>query len=302
MYDDLFLFIKVAKFGSFTKAAKELNIYQSTISRRVISLEEDLGLKLIVRTANHFELTNQGKQLFESLSDQEAVIQNKIFSAFEEKDTMFGELKIMLPQVISLKVITPRLPEFIAKYPRLKLRLHYQNHEINLQKDYIDLAVIFGLPEQPSQKVKLVHRGQLTAFCTPKYIEKYGFLKEIDEIGNHHVVSILRDHGEIINRVNIKDTRTNKISTITLDNRIATNNFMHNLALVDSGEFISASYEAVLHNDYKTGKYIKLLPDYKFDEFDFYMLKRIEDDPRINAFADFVEECFKEHNYSEITP
>jgi DNA-binding transcriptional LysR family regulator len=296
MYDDLFLFIKVAKFGSFTKAAKELNIYQSTISRRIISLEEYLGVKLIVRTANHFELTNQGKQLFESLSDEEAVIQNKMFSSFEKKDDMFGELKIMLPQSISLKIITLKLPEFMAKYPRLKLRLHYKNNDINLQKDYIDLAVIFGLPDQPSQKIKLVHRGQVVVFCTPKYVEKYGFLREIDEISNHNVLSILRDHGEIINRVNIKDTRTNKISTITLDNKIASNSFIHNLALVDSGEFISASYAAVLHDDFKTGKYVKLLPDYKFDELDFYMLKRIEDDPRINAFADFIEECFKEYN------
>lgn len=296
MYDDLFLFIKVAKFGSFSKAAKELNIYQSTISRRISNLEESMGIKLIVRTSSHSELTNQGQLLFDSLADQESILQNIIFSVFEKKDTMFGELKIMLPQIISLKVITPRLPEFIAKYPRLKLRLYYQNHEINLQKDHIDLAVIFGLPDQPSQKVKLIHRSQLTAFCTPAYIEKYGFLSKIDEIKNHNIIAVLRDHGEVINRVNIKDISTNKITTIMLDNKIATNSFMHNLALVDTGEFIAASYEAVLQEDYKTGKYIRLLPDYEFDEFDFYMLKRIEDDPRVNIFANFIEECFKEYN------
>ena len=135
MYDDLFLFIKVAQFGSFTKAAKELGIYQSTISRRILSLEEALGSKLIVRTANHFELSIHGQQLYQNLIGQESLLQSKIFSALQNEDLIFGEIRVMLPHSLPLQVITPKIPEFMAKHPHLKARIYYQNHEINLQKN-----------------------------------------------------------------------------------------------------------------------------------------------------------------------
>lgn len=292
MYDDLFLFIKVAQFGSFTKAAKELGIYQSTISRRILSLEESLGSKLIVRTANHFELSIQGQQLYQNLVGQELLLQSKIFSALQNEDSVFGEIKVMLPQSLPLQIITPKIPEFMAKYPHLKTRIYYQNHEINLQKDYIDLALVYGLPEQQAQRVKLVHRAEIVAVCTPEYIAQYGHLTDPADIDNHQIIIVLRDHGEIINRANIINNKTQQITTISVNHTLATNNFMHNLELVETGKFIATFYATAIDKALKAGKYIRVLPDYSFEKLDFYMLKRVNDDPKINAFADFLEECF----------
>jgi len=296
MYDDLFLFIKVAHIGSFTKAAKELNIYQSTISRRIVSLEQSLGIKLIVRTANHFELTAQGQQLFESLNGQEASIQNKIYSALENREQVFGELKVMLPRTLTLKIITPRLPEFMNRYPKLKLRILHQNHEINLQKDNFDFAIVWNLPDQQAQKVKLIHRANIVSFCTPQYVEKYGLLNDIKDINKHNILVLLRDHGEIFNRISLHHTKTNQSDTITINSRIFTNSYAHNIELVNTGEYISTAFDSLVKKDIANGRYIKVLQDYTFDTFDFYMLKRVEDDYRINIFADFIEECFKDFN------
>lgn len=291
MYDDLFLFIKVAQFGSFTKAAKELGIYQSTISRRILSLEESLGSKLIIRTANHFELSKQGQQLYQNLMGQESLIQSKIFSALKNEDLIFGEIRVMLPHALPLHIITPKIPEFLAKHPHLKARIYYQNHEINLQKDYIDLAVVYGLPEQQAQRVKLIHRAELVAVCTPEYIEQYGYLTDPDEINRHQVIVVLRDHGEIISRANVINNKTQQITTINVNYTLATNNFVHNLELVDTGKFIAVFYASNVSSALKSGKYVRVLPDYSFDKLDFYMLKRVPDDPKINAFANFIEEC-----------
>jgi DNA-binding transcriptional LysR family regulator len=291
MYDDLFLFIKVAQFGSFTKAAKELGIYQSTISRRILSLEEALGSKLIVRTANHFELSIQGQQLYQNLIGQESLLQSKIFSALQNEDSIFGEIRVMLPHSLPLQIITPKIPEFMAKHPHLKARIYYQNHEINLQKDYIDLAVVYGLPEQQAQRVKLIHRAELVAVCTPEYIAQYGYLTDPADIDNHQIIVVLRDHGEIINRANIINNKTQETITINVNHILATNNFFHNLELVETGKFIATFYATTVDKALEAGKYIRVLPDYSFEKLDFYMLKRVSDDPKINAFADFLEEC-----------
>lgn len=291
MYDDLFLFIKVAQFGSFTKAAKELGIYQSTISRRILSLEESLGTKLIVRTANHFELSLYGQRLYENLIGQEDLLENKIFSALQNEDLVFGEIRVMLPHSLPLQIITPKIPDFMAKHPNLKARIYFQNHEVNLQKDYIDLAIVYGLPEQQAQKVKLIHRAELVAVCTPEYIEQYGYLTDPTDIDDHQIIVVLRDHGEIINRTNIVHNETQQITTININHTLATNNFMHNLELVETGRFIAVFYVSAVEKAINEGKYIRVLPDYSFEKLDFYMLKRVQDDPKINAFGDFIEEC-----------
>lgn len=291
MYDDLFLFIKVAQFGSFTKAAKELGIYQSTISRRILSLEESLGTKLIVRTANHFELSLYGQRLYENLIGQEDLLENKIFSALQNEDLVFGEIRVMLPHSLPLQIITPKIPDFMAKHPNLKARIYFQNHEVNLQKDYIDLAIVYGLPEQQAQKVKLIHRAELVAVCTPEYIEQYGYLTDPTDIDDHQIIVVLRDHGEIINRTNIVHNETQQVTTININHTLATNNFMHNLELVETGRFIAVFYVSAVEKAINEGKYIRVLPDYSFEKLDFYMLKRVQDDPKINAFGDFIEEC-----------
>lgn len=291
MYDDLFLFVKVAQFGSFTKAAKELGIYQSTISRRILSLEESLGTKLIIRTANHFELSLQGQRLYQNLIGQEDLLENKIFSALRNEDLVFGEIRVMLPHSLPLQIITPKIPAFMEKHPNLKARIYFQNHEVNLQKEYIDLAIIYGLPEQQAQRVKLIHRAELVAVCTPEYISQYGYLTDPADIDNHQVIVVLRDHGEIINRTNIVHNETQQVTSININHTLATNNFMHNLELVDTGKFIAVFYVSAVEKAINEGKYVRVLPDYSFEKLDFYMLKRVQDDPKINAFSNFLEEC-----------
>lgn len=291
MYDDLFLFIKIARFKSFTKASKELGIYQSTLSRRILNLEKELKAKLFDRTSNHFALTQQGSALYEALSNSENILQNQIISALNNDSLISGELTIMLPQVLSLAKVTPFIPSFIASHPHLKLRIFYHNHAINLKQDAIDLAVIYGMPGQTSQKVKLIYRAQLTAICSPLYIEKYGH-PEVNNLGKHRVVGVLRDHGEIIDRAVICNIHSGESVEIRVDCQLAANSFLHTLQLVDSGEFIMVTFKDILHDYLQSGRYVTVLNDYAFKELDFYLVKRVDDDPRINIFAAFIEECF----------
>ncbi len=292
MYDDLFLFVKVAQFGSFTKAARELGIYQSTISRRIANLEERLGAALIIRTANHFELTYPGQRLFHELNQDEIQLQQKIQQVINAKDVISGELKIMLPQVLSASFISPKLPEFMNLHPDLKLRLYFLNHEVNLQKEFIDIAVIYGMPGQAAQKMKRIYQAGLTVFCTPEYIRRYGRPQSLDDISPQRTLSVLRDHGELLNKLNFHHRKTGKTVQINVDSQVACNDYLNSLALVDSGDYLAVTYGDAIHADLRTGKYVALFPDYELDLLDFYLLKRVDDNPCINQVAKFIEECF----------
>ncbi len=60
------------------------------------------------------------------------------------------------------------------------------------------------------------------------------------------------------------------------------------MKLADLSQFF---YVSAVEKAINEGKYIRVLPDYSFEKLDFYMLKRVQDDPKINAFGDFIEEC-----------
>lgn len=291
MYDELFLFLRVAEFKSFTKAARELNIYQSTLSRKIATLEKQLKTKLFMRTTTHFELTINGKMLYEQAKDDEKIVQQHIITALNSKNSVFGELHVMLPQVLSLTKITPFIPQFLHNYPRLQLKISYQNHKVNLKNGDIDLAVIAEKPLQPSQKIKLLYRAKLVAFCTSNYIDRYGTPDIRDN--DLRVIAVLRDHGEVINQTTVKNIHTSEIFEVKVNYQIASNSFVNNLSLVDSGEYIAITYLDVLQQDIVGQKnYIRLFEDYEFKEVDFYILKRVDDDARINICAEFIEACF----------
>lgn len=291
MYDNLFLFARVARCSSFTQAARELNIYQSTLSRRISALEKVLDTKLFARTSNQFELTHPGRLLFEQIKNDENLLQSHIMTALNTESAIFGELQIMLPQVLSLIKVTPFLHHFSAKYPRLKLKIFYQNHEVNLKNELIDIAVISGIPEQPSQKIKRIYSAKLIAFCTPAYIQKYG-TPDINNLNNHHFIVSLRDHGEIINRATLRHVNSGKLFEVQVDYQLASSNFLHNLKLVESGEFIGVNFLDMLQESLDNKRYVTVLGEYEFEKVDLYMLKRVEDDPRINLCAEFIENCF----------
>lgn len=298
MFDDLFLFIRIAQLGSYTKAAKEFGVFQSTLSRRIIKLESSLKVKLIARSSKQFELTKHGQKIFELLSNEEHEIQNKLNTALGCKDAIIGEIKVVLPQSLSLKIITPKLPDFLRTYPQLKVRIFYQSPLVNLKKGGIDLAVTYEMPEHLSQRVKLLHRVSPIAYCAPEYINKYGQVNSLTDIceRSHNIICALRDHGEIINKAEIyhREGITEK-NTIKINSNIAVNNSMHAMAMVDSGEYIALSYPECIYEHLISGRYVRLLPDYSFAPFNFYLAKRIDDDLRINLFADFIENCFREY-------
>ena len=65
MYDDIFIFVKVAQAGGYSKASQILEVSQPTLSRRVKELEDRLGVNLVTRTSKNFELTDSGKEFYE---------------------------------------------------------------------------------------------------------------------------------------------------------------------------------------------------------------------------------------------
>lgn len=132
--DNLQCFLTVCKYKSFTKAAEEMYITQSTVSRKVSSLENELNVCLIERTPSNLQLTRAGSLLFEegpSLIGQVKVLKEKL-KGFDAEST--GTIHIGCYGLFFLSLVSIIKENCYAKFPRIKLEFYYDRIK-NINED-----------------------------------------------------------------------------------------------------------------------------------------------------------------------
>jgi LysR family glycine cleavage system transcriptional activator len=154
----LLAFVNVAKVGSFTKAAENMNVTQSAVSRQVKNLEVSMGVNLFLRGHQSIRLTPIGKELAETLSDAFGIINKAVEkSAISKKRE---QLSINVPPTFATRWLAPRIQDFLVKYPFLDLSVTTDNIKSIRVTDPYDCLVIFdktGWPKTKSVNLMLEH-------------------------------------------------------------------------------------------------------------------------------------------------
>jgi len=144
--DPLKGFVAAARHLSFTRAATELFLTQSAISRQIQTLEEQLGLRLFERSTRQLRLTTEGEILFRAASDMLDRLGSVVASlqAAERKPRVTVSATIAF---VSLWLV-PRLSDFQARHPDIDVRISADNRVVDLEREEVDLAVRFTAPAE----------------------------------------------------------------------------------------------------------------------------------------------------------
>lgn len=154
---DLELFLKVTRAGSFSAAARSLGIEQSTVSRRIRQLEEELGLTLFERQATRSVLTPLGESLAKRAEAIEANIHAFVDEAQGSEREVSGTVRIALTESIAVYSVIPDvLPALRKCYPNLKLELLTSYSVASLGQREAEIALRFFRPESGDLVVQKV--------------------------------------------------------------------------------------------------------------------------------------------------
>ncbi|GAM75045.1 transcriptional regulator [Vibrio ishigakensis] len=138
------IFATVVECKSFAEAARKLNLPTTTVSRKVQSLEQEIGGKLLNRSTRSLSLTELGEQVL----PKARLIADTVYELSNEAQTMMsspmGKLTISAPRALSQDLLAPLLAEFLNRYPNIKLDLRASNRFQNLAEDNIDFAFRLG--------------------------------------------------------------------------------------------------------------------------------------------------------------
>jgi DNA-binding transcriptional LysR family regulator len=128
---DLHLFITVAEMGSMGKAAEQLAISQSSISKAIAGVEHTIGVRLLDRTANGVVPTAYGHALLKRSMDAFDELRQGIKDMEFLADPRVGEVRIGCPEAIASGLLVKVLDQFSSQYPRVKVRVSSADNMLN---------------------------------------------------------------------------------------------------------------------------------------------------------------------------
>ncbi|PLR23940.1 LysR family transcriptional regulator [Caulobacter zeae] len=197
-FEAMRLFARVVERRSFTKAAADLSLPRSTATEAVQQLEARLGVRLLQRTTRSVAPTLDGEAYYRRCL--------KLLDQLDETENAFrrasprGELRVDVQGALARRFLLPGLPEFLATYPELRLRMTEGDRLVDLVAEGVDCVLRLGTPADsgPSSSAMAARRVALLPEVTcaaPAYIDRHGAPRTPDDLSRHQMVGFARPDG-----------------------------------------------------------------------------------------------------------
>lgn len=186
-------FIEVVRHGSFTAAARSLQLPKSTVSRRVSRLEEQLGVQLLVRTTRKLRLTEEGSAYYARVATAVEQVEEAGREVQEVHEEPHGELKISVPS--DLEPLPQVITSFAARYPRVSVDVRVSGERADLVGDGFDLAIRAGRLQDSSLVARQLIKVNFHLFASDGYLREHGAPTAPSDLGRHRCVLHRGAHG-----------------------------------------------------------------------------------------------------------
>ncbi|MDR3437862.1 LysR family transcriptional regulator [Telmatospirillum sp.] len=183
---DLDAFIAVASHRSFRKAADELGVSRSSLSHRLISIEKNLGVRLLNRTTRSVSPTDAGSRLLDRLNPVLRNLDQALDGLAEERGMPSGALRINANRGAVRRMLGRVVPHFLSRYPGVELDLVSEGRLVDIVKEGFDAGV--RLAEAVPQDMIAVPFGgtaRFVAIASPAYLAERPPLKTPDDLFMH---------------------------------------------------------------------------------------------------------------------
>lgn len=182
-------FVSVARRLSFVNAARDLNLHPSVLSRRIRALEQRLGVRLLSRNTRRVTLTEPGTAFFAHATDILTRLEDAQAAISHYASEPNGTLRLALPNVFGQLQIAPLLPDFMARYPALRLELSFRDSFVDLIASGFDAAIRIGALDAGGDVVvrKLAANRRLIC-AAPDYLARHGTPSHPADLQHHRIL------------------------------------------------------------------------------------------------------------------
>ncbi len=192
-WDDVRIFLAVARSGQILGAARRLELNHATVSRRIGALEEALRAKLFRRLTTGSELTPAGERFLEIAERMEADVIAARSAVAEEDEDISGSVRIGAPDGFGVAFLARRLGELTRQHRDLTIQLVPVPRSFSLSRREADIAITVERPQEGRLVAGKLVDYTLGLFASRDYAERYGLPKNATELPQHALIGYVPD-------------------------------------------------------------------------------------------------------------
>jgi DNA-binding transcriptional LysR family regulator len=291
LLNDMALFVEVVKAKGFRHAAEAMGIPNSTVSRRISSLENAIGLRLLHRTTRRIELTEAGQIYFERckrIVDEAKLAHEQLGELLAQPS---GVLRASLPVDFANIYLAPLIAEFARRYPGISFDFDLTPRLVDLVSEPFDVAIRMGTPQNSSLYARQLANLACYLYASPRYLEQFGDPSHPSDLAQHECLGFrtgkpsawqLRKDGESIE---VSASGRFQLNSVGLIRRLAT---------LDQG--IALIPAEIVAEDVSLGRLRRVLPDWEGPATPVYAMTETRLLPaKTQRFIEFLRERLSAH-------
>lgn len=291
MFDGIELFVTTVEAGSFASAARRLGVTPSAVSRRVAQLEREIGVPLLSRTTRSLTLTHDGQSFHARCVRVMEEIAEARDALARVKKKPSGILRVDAPFALGRSVLAPRIPEFLDRYPDIRVDLTVRDQFVDALAEGIDVLVRIGRLGDSTLIARRLGESRLIFCAAPAYLRKRGTPKTPEDVAHHDCLGYLREGRPMPLRFGTGDGAYN----LDIAGRFHANDAEVLLRGAIAGQGITLVFDFLVADAIASGALVPVLEGYCPDPWPIHALypKNRHLLPKVGVFLDFVAELFR---------
>jgi DNA-binding transcriptional LysR family regulator len=192
-WQDIQIFLEVARSQRLTDAARRLGLDHSTLSRRTRRFEQRLNTQLFERSTHGYQLTEAGQQLLAHAEEMARHAFEAGESLTDQNHQLSGQIRLGVTEGFGTWVIAPLLSAFCERHPGITLDLLALPRVVNLSRHEADLAITVERPANPGMVIARLCDYRLRLYASHVYLARHGTPQRLGELGAHRLIGYVDD-------------------------------------------------------------------------------------------------------------
>lgn len=183
-------FVTAAREGSFTRAARTLDLSPQAVAAGVARLEESLGVRLFNRTTRSIALTEEGQAFLHHAQAGLATLDEAVHALRDRADAPSGLVRVTTGAAFARRYLLRLLPEFSKSYPDVRLDLSFDDRKVDIVREGYDVAIRGGAIADSSLITRRVCALHTICVASPAYLRRHGIPRQPDDLAQHRIIAL----------------------------------------------------------------------------------------------------------------
>lgn len=285
-------FVSVVEAGSFSAAARRMNIGQPAVSKSVSQLEKKLGVRLLLRSTRGLSITDAGQKFYEHAKVAINKVDEAEQSISDSDQNLTGKLRISAAVTLARLHIIPNLNLFTEQHPNLDIDIILDDRQVDLIAEGADVALRMGTLHDSNMVARKIASSPRLIIGSPDYFAKAEIPKSPADLSQHQAIIYSQPAGG----ESWSLSKAGKEVSVTVSGHVSVNAAEGIRAAVLNGMGLTIASRWMFSKELLDGKVVSVLDDWTIPPVDLWAVfpsgRLISTKAR--AFVAFVEKVVTE--------